>query len=387
VGGGRLSNCSKRHVATDLNPLRSFDLTDLRARLASRQEWEEDPLDAAKFGTAAWKLGFGHFGTDDIRALWRIGILRADFVSSEDQNLVPGFVPVAAQDGNHRIDVRTITPRREGERSFVPEGEAVEDRLAPYFHPYKLYALHHVVRTLRVSTSSTQFVRWTPGVLNVVEWELRGLRRWTESQDFIDRFDHWNRVSEIAALCQPLRHLRRPSTSVKPFVMEAWLEDYAERLGVLLRTIPMRQILDLREELGRTASERERNSRIHTLLRLMKRFERDRIEGHIGSAMKFLDMAESIRRAAEFFWDTQLPEEDEIGSGMWFEGARKTLYGTERVFDAKPKELRNFLGMMGLDLGIKVRCYVEGATELGALNRVAGRARAMRVCQSQRSSR
>lgn len=104
----------------------------------------------------------------------------------------------------------------------------------------------------------------------------------------------------------------------------------------------------------------------------MKRFERDRIEGRIGAALRFLDMAESIRRAVERLLYVQLPEEDEIGPGTWMDGARRNLYGTERVFDSPPGALRDYLGTFGLDAGVKVRCYVEGETELGALRHALG---------------
>ncbi len=83
-------------------------------------------------------------------------------------------------------------------------------------------------------------------------------------------------------------------------------------------------------------------------------------------------MAESIRRAAEGAFGVVLLEEDEIGPGQWFPGARKRLYGNDRVFDASKRDLRDYLTLLGLDFGVKVRCYVEGATEFGALEHAVG---------------
>lgn len=54
------------------------------------------------------------------------------------------------------------------------------------------------------------------------------------------------------------------------------------------------------------------------------------------------------------------------------DGARSLLYGTERILDARPETQRDFLTSMGLDRGVKVRCYVEGPTELGALRSAVG---------------
>jgi hypothetical protein len=90
--------------------------------------------------------------------------------------------------------------------------------------------------------------------------------------------------------------------------------------------------------------------------------------------MLLLAMAEIIRRAAEDALALTLSEEDEIGFGQWMAGARKALYGSERVLDASREVSRDFLTSMGLDYGIKVRCYVEGDTELGALTSAVGNA-------------
>jgi len=61
-----------------------------------------------------------------------------------------------------------------------------------------------------------------------------------------------------------------------------------------------------------------------------------------------------------------------MGFGQWMDGARQTIYGTERIFDASREVRREFLSSMGLDCGIKARCYVEGPTELGALASAVG---------------
>jgi hypothetical protein len=101
--------------------------------------------------------------------------------------------------------------------------------------------------------------------------------------------------------------------------------------------------------------------------------ERQGIKGRLGGAMRLLAMAECIRRAAEQAFEEPWPEEDEIGPGQWFPGARRMLYGNERVFDAPKRDLRDYLTQLGLDFGVKVRCYVEGATEYGALEHAIGR--------------
>ena len=163
-----------------------------------------------------------------------------------------------------------------------------------------------------------------------------------------------------------------PKNSSKDIDMPEWIPDYVGLVKNHLEKSETSLIGQVREDLAWAAHTRDSNTNVHTLLRLMRRSERDRITGRIGSAMKFLEMAESIRRASEQLLNIKLPEEDELGPGQWMDGARKSLYGAERVFDASRKDLRDFLGVMGLDFGIKVRCYVEGETELGALRHAVG---------------
>lgn len=360
-----------RAMTSDLNPYRNIDLRALRSSLAGWSGWEATPQDAAKFAKLAWKLGLGHFDQDSIRALWRIGLLRADVVTAEAQTNVPGFEWAPTPHGFRYIDMRSPRRRPEGAPSFVPEGPSPEDQLTPYFHPYKVLVLHHVARTLRINTSNTQYLIWTPGVLSVVDWQLRELQHWTESDAFIERFDHWNWITELAVVCEPVRWTR-PGPVDTGSSEQTWLQSYGRRLEVVLRSLPGDAVRSIRHAFALSASDFDSNSGLHTLLRLMNRFERDRIEDRIGAAIRLLDAAESIRRAVERLLQIQLPEEDQIGAGTWMDGARKNLYGTERVFDASPGTLRDYLGRFGLDAGVKVRCYVEGDTELGALRHVVG---------------
>ena len=169
-------------MTTDLNPFRDVDLRPLRSTLAGWSGIESTLLDTAKLANLAWKLGFGHFNEADIRALWRIGLVRADITIAQAPAQVPGFEPVQSAFDVRFTDLRKPKARPTGSPSFVPKGETAEDALTPYFHPYRIFLLHHVVRTLGVSTSNTQYLLWTPGVRSVVESQLHSLNHWTESK-------------------------------------------------------------------------------------------------------------------------------------------------------------------------------------------------------------
>jgi hypothetical protein len=127
-----------------------------------------------------------------------------------------------------------------------------------------------------------------------------------------------------------------------------------------------------RSDLGHAAETIDNNKMVHVLLRLMAPHQRLKLRNSLGATMFFLSMAEIIRRAAEEATGEQLPGEDEIGFGQWMPGARKSIYGSDRIFDAPHEVRRDFVSGMGLDYGVKVRCYLEGDTELGAMTSAAG---------------
>lgn len=203
-------------VTTDLNPFRDVDLRPLRSRLAGWSGLESTLLDTAKLANLARKLGFGHFNEADIHALWRIGLVRADITIAQAPAQIPGLELVQSASDVRFTDVRKPKARPTGSPSFVPKGETAEDALTPYFHPYRIFLLHHVVRTFEVSTSNTQYLLWTPGVLSVVESQLLSLNHWTESKAFFDRFDHWNWACELAIVCEPVRWTRRETDNEDP---------------------------------------------------------------------------------------------------------------------------------------------------------------------------
>lgn len=343
-------------------------LQQLRKELAAQHEWASRLLNAKKLAQFASDLGFGHFFDGDIEGLWRIGLVRADVIVGDKASTLADIVELEAARGSYG-DLRSIADRPHGYGSSMSETQELGFEL--YFHPFRVYAIHHIARTLTMQTSVCQFLKWRPGVEDVARREAEHADRWTGSAAFSDRFDYWNRLVEIAVVCEPLRWARRPGIEWRNGEKD-WLDLYAASATPILNQWNLLDVQRIREDLASAAHQRDPNSTLHTLLRLVKTSERERIKGRLGAAMKFLEMAESIRRAIERVRAIQLPEEDELGPGQWMSGARKMLYGHERVFDSPRRNLRDFLGIMGLDFGVKARCYVEGETEYGALRHALG---------------
>ncbi|HVZ16256.1 MAG TPA: hypothetical protein VG897_04015 [Terriglobales bacterium] len=201
--------------------------------------------------------------------------------------------------------------------------------------------------------------------------------RWTRSPDCANRFEDWNQIAELAICCEPTAYQavfyeERFSGLEAYDSIRQGRRDFQNTLDAFLTETPLGEIHNAREELCCDAQIIDDNKLLHVLLRLMSSHERQKVKGQIGAALLFLSMAEMIRREAETATSSQLPEEDEIGFGEWMVGARKSIFGSERFLDSAPETRRNFLTTMGLDFGVKVRCYVEGETELGALESAVG---------------
>ena len=374
--GGAQAHMKRHSEALSQNPIEGPGpgIAELRAALALRSEWTSQLISAQELGQTAKNLGLGTFSEDDIVGLWHIGLLRADLVESRLQQANPGLISL--EKNAQYLDLRVMLPMSDGYGGSMPKLSKEDSASSVYpfelkFHPNRVYVLHHITRTLVSNTSATQYLLWKPGVEKLARFEVDALDRWTSSAGFCSRFDYWNQLGELAAACHAVIWLPPEDKPTRSRLFPD-RQCYAEMVEDYLRRSGQAMIRQCREDLAWDAHTKDGNRRIHTLLRLMRQSERDRIKGTLGAAMKFLDMAESIRRASEQLLDCELPEEDEIGPGQWMAGARKMLYGHERVFDAPRNDLRDFLGIMGLDFGVKVRCYVEGETELGAFRHAVG---------------
>jgi hypothetical protein len=341
----------------------------------SWKQWLSRLVDAEHLANLARSMGLGWFSEEDIVGLWTIGLMRADLVSSIAPVDIPSLLPldVFSDEGVFSYtDSRTIEHRSEGYGSSIGRTDLDARALNLKFHPYRLYALHHVARTLKIQTSNTQYLFNEEGVTRVVQHQLESAQRWTSSVEFGQRFDYWNRVCETAIIAEPFASEVAHMHAELPSIPSKSLNEYEQHVRQFLCELGQHQVRQMREDLAFAANTIDDNRTTHVLLRLMKPGVRSKLKGQLGCAMHFLAMAETIRRAAEAAFGVPLPEEDEIGLGQWFPGARRMLYGHDRVFDAPRRYLRDYLTLLGLDFGVKVRCYVEGATEYGALDHAVG---------------
>lgn len=354
-------------------------LNDYRRTLASMpQIWQHGLLLAAQLGTFASEHGIQVQSEGEILGLWRAGLLRADLVTSETELSVPGLVSALKIQGTNAFcDQRHVPHRSRGFGGVLSDINEVHANAVPHFHPFRLYLLYHIERIFKSNTACTQYLLWPKGLESLAEREILHLDQWTAKVETSERFDYWNTVSDLAIAFEPLGYqqihcegrIRFPMTEES---LPIQLAELRAKAAPLIRQITAPELQQVREDLGQAAQQMDSNSNLHVLLRLMSSHERRKLRGRLGTCMLFLEMAETIRRPVEDELQRSLPEEDQIGFGQWMEGARKQIYGTERVFDAPRTVLRDYLSSMGLDYGVKIRCYVEGDSEYGALSSAVG---------------
>ena len=352
-------------------------LLNLRGTLAMSPElWQYRLLDSDALCRYANEHGVSIVRGETVASLWRAGLLRADIVAAKSGCHVPGLVAVRNGSTVSYCDARRIEPHSQGFGGAFGEHPELLTEVDLLFHPFRLYVLYHVARVFKSQASSTQYLSSTAGVLSIAQHDIDTLDRWTASSQFGDRFDYWNMVAELSAVCDPVgcpvvfNERRMPMAAQD--ALDGQLDQYRQRLSVFLAGLGVGEIEKSRVDLCHAAEFMDGNTLIHVLLRLMSSHERHKLHGAIGGCMLLLTMAETIRRAAEGALKEQLREEDELGLGQWMEGARKTIYGSERILDAPSEVKRDFLTSLGLDAGVKVRCYVEGDTEIGALRSAFG---------------
>ncbi|MYM26240.1 hypothetical protein GTP46_26780 [Duganella sp. FT135W] len=339
------------------------------------ETWRRRLLSPDALAKLAKDLGLGWFSASEVTGLWKLGLLRADFVLSDVPIEFPGLERlegIGEESEYAYCDFRRIEHRPNGYGSALEDHDSIPLESSLAFHPFRVYLLYHVERTLKIGTSSTQFLVHEPGILRIAQHSLEDHKRWTSSIEFGERFHYWNQIAETASVAEPLTYdvIFR---GAEPLPISTPLEDgFESTLSEMLATTGKAVLHQMCSDLAFAAERLDENRSVHVLLRLMNWRERERLKGKLGGTMHFLAMAESIRRSAERAFEEAWPEEDEIGPGQWFSGARKMLYGDERVFDAPRRLLRDYLTQLGLDFAIKVRCYVEGDTEYGALAHAAG---------------
>jgi hypothetical protein len=309
----------------------------------------------------------------DIKWLWQIGVLRADFVIAESPLEDVGLSVVDEIDGYYiHSDERACIQRAEGLGGIVTSLGEMPAGATLMFHPFRYYVLRKIEQELELRTAITQKLRFPQGYFDVIQHEIDGFRVRSSGDVFQTNVRHWNEVVSLAVAAEPFTFNKLFGVYTVPYefafngkerefraIMESQFLDYGE----VVRAVGIERLKEIIAELNHEARLLEPNAEILKILRFTKRkYRLDRVKGSLGGAVYLLTMAEIIRRSTEMVFKIELPEEHDS------EGFNKFFFGADRLTDDYTAR-GEFLRTLGLDHSIRLRWYVEGDTELGALEK------------------
>ncbi|MEN6488943.1 MAG: hypothetical protein ABFD66_08685 [Smithella sp.] len=344
---------------------------------ANPNMWQMDLLDAGKFAWFLREKGIEGFHEEDIRLLWKLRLLRADLVMSSRKIRSADLIELEMDNQNRYRYADERRPRRHkrGLGNSAIALKAPEHWLQPYFHPFRYYVMNHIDRILKLSVGPMQMLRasYFPEVIEVL---ISCFNRWSSNPDALGRIDHWNNVAALLIATEPCAY-EKVFYSLKYYPPFMDLETQHERIGQHCtniirnyREIGIVKIERIHQDLCADAEMLDPNKHLHMMIRLMKAESRRKMKGKLGGCILLLTMAEMLRRIAEDAFNIELPEEDEKGFGWTPRDFKKKVYGSHRILDRDRRIANEFMRQFGLDYSVRVRCYVEGDTEYGALESV-----------------
>jgi hypothetical protein len=319
---------------------------------------------------------------DDVRHLWQAGFLQADYDSSSAQAAYDWLELVQTDsDGeSYYADSREFRAPTEGFGSVIGRLPPLPADLEPHFHPFRYYVLLGLERVLQLHIDSLQMLHAHALYPRALADSIARFQQFTGDDTFTNLVNQWNSVASLAIAVEPcvfgtLFGVERQAVGSGK-VRADLLAKHREELQETFRHIGLDRIESARRALCVTADMLDPNKEVHVVLRLSEGITRlTRTQGRLGGAMYLLTMAEMLRRMAEAAFQKNLCEEDELGFGSSLPGAKAQWYGSDRILDADEATKLQYLRGLGLDYGVRVRWYVEGATEYYAIKSVLGRYR------------
>ncbi len=334
--------------------------------------WQLDLLNPSRLNTFI-KDRKVDFWEDQIVQLWRLGWVRAEIVKGVVDPAIEGIEILEKREGETLYadirDLGTVQVRVE-----EPVRELIEEvpGIVPYFHPFEYFAFWHIKQIMQLRIHPYQMMN--PNRYHeMLDRDIEFFYQWAKSENAKALINRWDEITQLAIATEPCTYPQiigsirfPPQITVED--QRANIEEYQTQLKDHYLQIGIEPIKEIIRELCISAEMIEPNKSIHSLLRFMNGGQRIKVKGNLGGAILLKLMAEIIRRMAESSFGVQLPEEDEMGFGMWVEGAREKIYGSKRIFDNGLLAKRQFIRQMGLDAEVRIRIYIEGPTEYAAFS-------------------
>jgi len=330
-------------------------------------------IDSQKLSQLSKENKSSDFSQKFILNLWQLGFLNADIVYSDKKINIDGlFFSGKKGDIFLYTDERELPVKTTGYSNTISNLEDIPPGITPLFHPFRCYVLYHIYNRLKLKLSSEITLLNAKDFNQLISLQIGSFNYWLSKEGMI-LLKYWNYIASIAVISEPSVH-RTIFNKVTWDISDNYesilerLKKIGEKVINLYKTIGEVHIERYRDKICTDAEIIDSNKYLHLIIRLMKSNEREKLKGHISSAILFLTMAECLRRTLELAFQKEYPEEDECGFGEVSRNAKLLLQGSTRVLDGNRDVANLFLRRFGLDYGIRINIYVEGTTEFEALN-------------------
>lgn len=335
--------------------------------------WQMNFLDTFKFHQFTHDRGSG-FAKTHIEQLWKLKLLRADLIKSKEDIYIEGIIPIGKDEWgiNTYFDDRKLKPRSDGWVDALADIDNDNLDFSIFFHPFRLYILYYLDKVTNPWAPPKYILIPPKWYKNLMDDIAHQFSKWSSNAAFIEKVKYFDEITTLAILLEPWNYSYISDTLTHPLTFSAdqqkkLLEQHVKSAKSFCHNLTEEQIFDVRQQLCTKAELLDPNKNIHTLIRFMSGNNIVKVKGKLGGAMVLLLMAETIRRTYENIYKKELKEEDEMGFGVMPIDLKTRLYGNKRLMDGDKKAEKNFIAQFGLDYSIKIRFYLEGSTEYGAI--------------------
>lgn len=337
--------------------------------------WQMDLLSPSHLASLAKAMGLKQAYEIAVALMWRLAFLRADAVLSKVELAVDGLQLVGYNSEGYYVyaDERQPVLGKRGVVDSAKDAPKIPDAAEPLFHPFRVLVLKQIEQLLSPSIHAMQPVLNADAIRDMSDGWIDSLAQSTSVPDALGRIRWANSAALFGTALEPgwyqriTRRLRRPAER-SSVAQDAALNSHRARIRPVLRAMGQDVLDGLHVALCSEAQFIDGNSELHRIIRLKRGYDPLKLTNSVGLAALLLFMAEIVRRATEDAFDIELPEEDER-EGYIVE-TKELLTGSRRIFDGDRNVERAILRFAGLDRGLRVRWYVEGYTELGALRQI-----------------
>jgi len=359
-------------------------LAQLHKFILAQNIWQHTLLSSSSFGSKMQEYQMGRLGDRELRIFSRYGIIKTDCIFLNLDRQFDYLLSIKRCNGDK---VYLFTDIEDASKIDIAHLYLLDEKNEEpidyqlYFHPYRIYGVNHLFGLTKRSVVPYQPFLDIDGLKRVnrkheeeIESDLKSDNIWRHVK-FYNTLIDFCIVSEVAFHSFVLQKISWSKTYEETVQL---IDELRASLKDIYKMIGLDTIELLRDWLVTKAEHEDSNVTVHALLRMMKSNERLHLKGKLGLSMLFLEMAEILRRAAEFYFEKELNEENKVRGKWYFDWFMKEQFGTVRILD-DPLPKTEFIRFLGLDYTLRAKIYVEGITEYGFLEEIFAGTHAIQI--------